>query len=136
MMAVPCLMAKEVPSASGSSYQTENPVAENDSHGGHGDGHHEGGHHGLSPNAVEIFNIGPLPVTNSMVVTWVVAMGIIIVVQMATRNVAIVPEGLQNFVELLVEGLFEFFRSVVGDHMIHRTFWFLATAFIFILFAN
>jgi len=104
--------------------------------GDHGEGHHEGGHHGLSPNAVELTKIGPLPITNSMVVTWVVALGIIIVVQMATRNVALIPEGLQNFVELLIEGLFEFFRSVVGDHMIHRTFWFLATAFIFILFAN
>ncbi len=92
----------------------------------------------LPPDAVEIsgFKIGPLRVTNSMVVTWIVALGIIIVAQAATRNVKLVPEGLQNLVEFLVESLYDFFRSVVGDHLIHRTFWFFSTAFIFILFSN
>jgi len=130
MMAVPCLVAEEAPGTSGHLIQVSPSFSESMVGGGL---HFLGS---LSPNAVELFNIGPLPITNSMVVTWVVALGIIIVVQMATRNVSLVPEGLQNFVELLVEGLFDFFKSVVGDHMIHRTYWFLATVFIFILFSN
>ena len=130
MMAVPCLMAEEASGTSGHLIQVFPSFSELIVGGGLpflGS---------LPPNAVELFKIGPLPVTNSMVVTWIVALGIIFVVQLATRNVKLVPEGIQNFVEFLVEGLYDFFRSVVGDHMIHRTFWFLATAFIFILFAN
>lgn len=130
MMAVPCLVAEEASGTSGHLIQAFPSFSELSVGGGLpflGS---------LPPNAVELFKIGPLPVTNSMVVTWIVALGIIFVVQLATRNVKLVPEGIQNFVEFLVEGLYDFFRSVVGDHMIQRTFWFLATAFIFILFAN
>ena len=71
----------------------------------------------------------------TLVVPWIVALGIIFVVQLATRNVKLVPEGIQNFCRVFGGGFVRLFRSVVGDHMIHRTF-FLATAFIFILFAN
>ena len=69
-----------------------------------------------------------------MVVTWIVALEIIFVVQLATRNVKLVPEGIQNFVEFLVE-VCTAFSAAWWHHMIHRTLV-LATAFIFILFAN
>ena len=93
-------------------------------------------HHGLTPNAPVLTRIGPLSITNSMVVTWIVALGIIIIAQAATRNVKLIPSGLQNFVEYLVEGLYGFFESIVGKHMVKQTFWFFATIFIFILFTN
>ena len=44
-----------------------------------------------------LFQVGPLIVTSSMVVTWIVAIGIIIFAQIATRNMKEVPEGAQNF---------------------------------------
>ncbi len=58
--------------------------------------------HGLSPNALEIWNpnlplIGHFPITNSMLVSWIVALGVIIFAQVATRNMKQVPEGAQNF---------------------------------------
>ena len=140
MLAVPCLLADEAPGTSAPADQANKPGA--DAHGGHGNEHHEGGSHGLPPHAPVIFGpdgvvkVGPLQITNSMFVTWVVALGIILVVQIATRKVSLVPEGLQNFVEFLIEELYSFFESIVGGHMIHRTFWFLATVFLFILFAN
>ena len=93
-------------------------------------------HHGLTPNAPVLTKIGPFSITNSMVVTWVVALGMIIIAQAATRKVKIIPSGLQNFVEYLVEGLYGFFESIVGKHMVKQTFWFFATIFIFILFTN
>jgi len=99
-------------------------------------GEHGEEHHGLTPNAPVLTRIGPLSVTNSMVVTWIVALGIIIIAQAATRNVKLIPTGLQNFVEYLVEGLYGFFESIVGKHMVKQTFWFFATIFIFILFTN
>lgn len=91
---------------------------------------------GLSPKATEVFHIGKFPVTNSMLVTWIVAVGIIIFAQVATRNMKAVPEGAQNFLEWLVEGLYGFIESIVGAELVKKTFWFFLTIFIFILFTN
>ncbi len=96
----------------------------------------EHAHEGLPLNAVEIGHLGPLPITNSMVVTWIVALGLIIFAQMATRNIKAVPEGAQNFWEFLVEGLHNFLENIIGHDLVKKTFWFFATIFIFILFSN
>jgi F-type H+-transporting ATPase subunit a len=93
-------------------------------------------HHGLTPNAVSLFKLGPLVITNSMVVTWIVAALIILLAQMATRKAKLIPTGLQNFVEWLIEELYGFFESIVGPVLVKKTFWFFATIFIFILFTN
>jgi F-type H+-transporting ATPase subunit a len=93
-------------------------------------------HKGLTTAAPRIFNIGPLPVTNSMVVTWIVALGVIIFAQIATRNIKEVPEGAQNFWEWLVESLHDFLEGIIGRDLVKKTFWFFATIFIFILFTN
>jgi len=75
-------------------------------------------------------------VTNSMLVTWIVAVGIIVFAQVATRDMQEVPEGSQNFVEWLVEGLYNFLESIIGHHLVKKTFWFFATIFILIMFSN
>ena len=93
-------------------------------------------HHGLPSAAVPVFHIGAFPVTNSMLVTWIVAIGIIIFAQVAMRNVQAVPRGLQNFWEWLVESLYEFLESIIGREVAKKTFWFFTTIFIFILFTN
>jgi F-type H+-transporting ATPase subunit a len=102
-----------------------------DSHAG---GHDE--HHTLPLKAVELFSIGKFTVTNSMVMTWIVAALIILFAQLATRNIKEVPEGAQNFWEWLVEGLYDFLGGVIGSDLVKRTFWFFATTFIFILTLN
>jgi F-type H+-transporting ATPase subunit a len=92
--------------------------------------------HGLSQKAVEIGRLFGFPITNSMVVTWIVAVGLIIFAQGATREMKQVPEGAQNFLEWLVESLYAFLQGIIGPHLVNRTFWFFATIFIFILSAN
>ncbi len=92
--------------------------------------------HGLPQSAVEIARPFGLPITNSMVVTWVAALGLIIFAMTATRKMKQVPEGAQNFWEWLVESLYGFLEGVIGGHLVKRTFWFFASIFIFILFAN
>ena len=91
--------------------------------------------HGLTPNA-PVFAIGPLQFTNSMVVTWVVAALLILLAQLATRKVQLVPSGLQNFVEWLVEGMYDFFGEILGPQLVKKSFWFFCTLFVFILFTN
>ena len=91
---------------------------------------------GPTPEAAEIARIVGFPITNSMVVTWIVALGLIVSAQLATRKMHLAPTGLQNFWEWLVEGLQSFLEQIIGRHLVERTFWFFATIFIFILAAN
>jgi F-type H+-transporting ATPase subunit a len=92
--------------------------------------------HGLPLHAVDLGHLGPLPITNSMVVTWIVAASLIISARRATRKMATIPAGAQNFWEWLVEGLYEFLEGIVGKELVKKTFWFFATIFIFILACN
>ncbi len=91
---------------------------------------------GLPANAGTIGHIGSFPITNSMVVTWIVALGLIIFAQIATRKMKEVPSGLQNFWEWMVESLYNFLEGIIGPQLVKKTFWFFATIFIFIIFCN
>ncbi len=88
------------------------------------------------PAAAPHVQIGPFSVTNSMIMTWIVALGIIVFAQVATKNLKAVPTGAQNFWEWLVESLYEFLEGIIGHDLVKKTFWFFATVFIFILFTN
>ena len=92
--------------------------------------------HGLSAKAVEIARLFNFRITNSMVVSWIVALGLIGFAQVATRDMKQVPGGAQNFLEWLVEGLYKFMVGIIGPHLTERTFWYFATIFIFILSSN
>jgi len=92
--------------------------------------------HGLPQKAVEIARPFGFPITNSMVVSWIVALGLIIFARFATRNMQHVPSGAQNFIEWLVEGLYRILEGILGRHLTEKTFWFFATIFIFILATN
>ena len=84
----------------------------------------------------ELVHFGKFAITNSMLVTWIVAAGIIIFAQLATRNIKPIPSGAQNFWEWLVESLHNFLENIIGRELVQKTFWFFATIFIFILFVN
>jgi F-type H+-transporting ATPase subunit a len=90
----------------------------------------------LSLKAIPLVQVGKFAITNSMLVTWIVAAGIIVFAQIATRNIKPIPSGIQNFWEWLVEGLHNFLESIIGPELVRKTFWFFATIFIFILFVN
>jgi F-type H+-transporting ATPase subunit a len=93
-------------------------------------------HEGVPLRPAPVFQVGKFAITNSMLVTWVVAAGIIVFAQMATRKIKPIPSGLQNFWEWLVESLYNFLEGIVGRALVSKTFWFFATIFIFILFVN
>lgn len=92
--------------------------------------------HELSQKAVEIARVFDFPITNSMLVSWIAALFLIIFAQLATRKMEQIPTGSQNFLEWLIEILYNFLEGILGKHLVQRTFWFFATVFIFILFSN
>jgi F-type H+-transporting ATPase subunit a len=92
--------------------------------------------HGLSQSAQDVGSLLGMPITNSMVVTWAVAAGLIAFAQLATRRMTPVPGPAQNFLEWLVGSLYGFLEDIIGPRLVARTFWFFASVFIFILAAN
>lgn len=96
-----------------------------------GDGHHE-----LPFHAPVLVDFGFFKITNSMVAMWVVGAVIILIAQLATRRVSLVPTKLQNFLESIIEGLQSFLASIMGEKLARDTFWFFGSVFIFIICAN
>ena len=92
--------------------------------------------HALSAKPLEIVRLFGFPITNSMIVTWLAALCLIVFAQRATRAMTSVPSSAQNFLEWLVEGLYRFLEGILGRHLVERTFWFFGSVFIFILAAN
>src|SRR5689334_22926304 len=55
--------------------------------------------HGVPQKAQEIAKPFGFPITNSMLVSWVAALGLIIFARVAMKNVKDIPSGAQNFWE-------------------------------------
>ncbi len=92
--------------------------------------------HGVVPAAEALFQIGPLPVTNSMVTSWVVAAALIILIRIAVGRPKLVPSRGQSVVESLVEGVMDLTSPIVGSKVARATFPLLVGLFIYILIQN
>ncbi|MBI2021710.1 F0F1 ATP synthase subunit A [Candidatus Daviesbacteria bacterium] len=87
----------------------------------------------LAPEVIGFIN--NFPITNTLLVSWLVMVVLIVVSYLATRKVQLVPGGLQNFFEMIVEGGY----SMVEDlsHSKAKVFFpFVMTFFLFIITAN
>jgi F-type H+-transporting ATPase subunit a len=95
-----------------------------------------GAEHSIPLFGEPLGHLGPIPVTNAMFVAWIVTGLLVLGAVLATRRMALVPAGWQNFFEFMVESLYEMLEGILGNHLVKRTFWFFASIFIFILLAN
>jgi len=75
-------------------------------------------------------------ISNSMLMVWLGAGLIIFFCRMATKKMVLVPTGVQNFAEWLIESLYDFFGNILGEHLVKRTFWFFGATFMLILTVN
>jgi len=75
-------------------------------------------------------------ITNSMLVTVIVTILVVIWARRSTAKMSLIPSRIQNLFEAIVETLYLTFEGIVGKHMIPRVFSLLGTLFIFILAAN
>lgn len=85
--------------------------------------------------AEKIGSVFGLPITNSLVATWIVMAVLIVFSLAATRKLTLVPGGIQSVAELVVGGLYDFFSTVLGPR-IKQFFPLVASFFIFIIIAN
>ncbi len=83
-----------------------------------------------------IFYIGPLPVTNALLGTWISIIALLLVFYFGTRKRDLIPSGMQNAVEWIIEYLLNLTEGVSGKVKAKKFFPLVATFFIFILFCN
>ncbi|HXL36821.1 MAG TPA: F0F1 ATP synthase subunit A [Ktedonobacteraceae bacterium] len=83
-----------------------------------------------------IFYIGPLPVTNALLGTWISIIALLLVFYFGTRRRDLIPSGMQNAVEWMIEYLLNLTEGVSGKVKARKFFPLVATFFIFILFCN
>jgi F-type H+-transporting ATPase subunit a len=90
----------------------------------------------ISVAAEELFSIGPIDVTNSMLTSWIIVAIMIVGVFFATRRWELVPRGIQNTVEAAVEAFYNLVVGVAGEANARRFFPIVATIFFMVLAFN
>ncbi|MFA6296051.1 MAG: F0F1 ATP synthase subunit A [Patescibacteria group bacterium] len=91
----------------------------------------------ISLVAEELFHIGGFPITNTLIVSWIVMAVLVIVSILATRNMKLVPTGLQNLMETVIEMLFKLFNTITQSEKLTRKFFpLVATIFLFVIMSN
>jgi len=91
----------------------------------------------ISLAAEKITEIAGFPVTNSLLMTWVGIILILILVFFAGRKPNLIPKGIQNFFEMIIEYLLNLTEEIIGEKKVaRRVFSLVATFFIFIVVTN
>jgi F-type H+-transporting ATPase subunit a len=89
----------------------------------------------LAANYSEPFyKLGPIYITNTLITSWLSIVALIGLFYFGTRKLKLVPKGLQNFAETVIETLLNFVEGVAGKENGRRFFPIVATIFLYVLF--
>jgi F-type H+-transporting ATPase subunit a len=91
---------------------------------------------GVSQKALPVFEIAGLPITNSMITSWVVSLLLLVAVRLAVRKPKLIPSTGQAVMEELVENIRGLLEPIVGKKAMPAAFPLLLCFFIFILVHN
>lgn len=94
----------------------------------------EGNRIGLSADQLTEF-LG-LPITNSMITSWVISLLIVVFFQWSLKRPTLIPSRTQAMVEGMIEGLWGVIEPIVGKPLIRAVFPLLLCLFVFILIHN
>lgn len=83
-----------------------------------------------------LWEVGPVHITNSMFMMFLVMAAILIVFTIIARGAKLVPGRAQSVIELIVEFILDLVEGTAGRRIGRRIFPLIAGLFIFILFAN
>ncbi|MBI3273675.1 MAG: F0F1 ATP synthase subunit A [Candidatus Colwellbacteria bacterium] len=91
----------------------------------------------ISIRAEELFKIGNLPVTNSVLLGWITLVMLLVLAFFLKNNLSLIPGKLQSVFELVTEEILKLMDSVLGNRYISiRYFPLIATIFLFVLASN
>lgn len=100
--------------------------------GGHAEIKHES-----TIYAEPIFHIGSFPVTNSLFNSWIAVALIVIFAVILKSKIRLIPKGIQNVFEAVIDMLLNLFDSITGSHEKSvKYFPFVFSLFVFILVTN
>jgi F-type H+-transporting ATPase subunit a len=91
---------------------------------------------GLTKYPVDLYNLFGFEITNSIISEVIVTAIIIAVIHFAMRRPKLVPTGLQNFVEWIVESMMNFLELLMGRATTRRGFWYFGGLLVFIALGN
>lgn len=78
-----------------------------------------------------------LPITNVVVMSWIIMVLIIIWAFLATKNLKAIPKGLQNTAEIIIEFLNNFVQNIMGSRAdARRNVSYIGTVFLFLALSN
>lgn len=91
----------------------------------------------ISLKAEEVFSLGNFPVTNTLLLSTLVALFLILGAYLLRRRLALIPNRAQNFAELALEGILGIMDTVLIERGKSEKYLPLVTTiFLFILFSN
>jgi len=84
-----------------------------------------------------LFHLGPIPVDHLVVTQWAVVLVLGLFAFMGSRNMQVIPRGMQNGLEMVVEFTYNFFGQVMDEEHIAKKYApLLSTFFLFIICSN
>lgn len=87
--------------------------------------------------AETLFTVFGFPVTNTLIMTWIVLALLVYVAFRISRTIAIIPKTLQNIFEMLLEAFLSFMKNMMGSRETAEKYVpIVATIFLFILISN
>src|SRR3990172_116103 len=87
--------------------------------------------------AEKLFEVGSLPVTNTLLTTLLTTSFLIIFAVIVSKKISLVPTNkIQLFSEIVVENIFNTIEGLADTNRAKRFFPIVATFFIFIITAN
>lgn len=89
----------------------------------------------IEVSAEPLWHIGSFTINNSLIMTWIVMIVLVTFAFFAGRKIQKYPTGLQNFAEMVIEGLHSNIESL-AHNLTKRIFPLIATFFLFIMVSN
>ncbi len=88
-------------------------------------------------HAEPLFELWGIPITNSILGTWLAMALLLVFLGLATRRLRTVPRGSQSLLEILYEQLSGIVNTVMDNERLARRFTpLIVTVFLFVLFSN
>ncbi|MGH2459927.1 MAG: F0F1 ATP synthase subunit A [Chloroflexota bacterium] len=86
--------------------------------------------------ATVLTSVGGFPISNSFVSGWISIVVLVVLFGLATRSLRLVPTGLQNLAEAVIEALVDLAESVAGKRKGREFFALFATIVLYVLVNN
>lgn len=91
----------------------------------------------ISVHAEKVFQIGGFPVTNALLLSFIVFVFLTVTAIIIRKKLSLVPNYLQNIAEIIIEGALNLMNSIFQDRRKSEKYLpLILTIFLFVLFSN